>query len=572
MDKDERRRQLDGEQVSGLNLEAADRPELALLVRLIVGQTVAVGFLLFLTVFGGLLTAQFALISLTPVGVVAFVVGLISYWLLQRGRTRLSSHVFLVGTSLAITLNVFLRGYQDASALYYLWPILAAMVLVGVREGLIILAFSTLSYLVLVVLQQLGYQAPPIPYDPQSQGFLTVGSRILMFFLVAFLAWVYQQDLSRALARARRAVTEWRELKESLEERVEERTRGLQAAAEVSRATTSVLDPDQLLQETVEVVQERFDLYYVGLFLADEEREFAVLRAGTGEAGRQMLQQKHMLAIGGESMIGACVARGEPRIALDVGAEAVRFDNPLLPQTRSEMALPLRSRDQVIGAMSVQSTREAAFGQDEIEVMQTMADQVAVAIDNARLFAETEFALRQLETVHQRYLGEAWSEYLRDRERMYYETPRPGASPLGEEVLREVRQVLGRRRATVVVDEEGHGRSAVIAPISLRGTLIGALGIHDEEGGRQWTDEEVALVEAVTERIALAAENLRLLEQTQSRAAREQLTARVAARMRESLDIDAVLRAAVREIGEALAMEHVEVRLYTGENGGDGGR
>jgi HAMP domain-containing protein/putative methionine-R-sulfoxide reductase with GAF domain len=218
----------------------------------------------------------------------------------------------------------------------------------------------------------------------------------------------------------------------TLEQRVAERTRGLQTAAEVARATTSVLDPDELLRQTVDLVRERFDLYYVGLFLLDKEREFAVLHAGTGEAGQQMLAQGHRLEVGGDSMIGQCTARAEARIALDVGEEAVRFDNPLLPETRSEMALPLRSRGRVIGAMTVQSTKEAAFDEADIAVLQTMADHVAVAIDNARLFAETQAALKEMEATHRHYLGRAWAEYLQMTETTSYETERPGVAPLGD--------------------------------------------------------------------------------------------------------------------------------------------
>jgi CheY-like chemotaxis protein/putative methionine-R-sulfoxide reductase with GAF domain len=186
-----------------------------------------------------------------------------------------------------------------------------------------------------------------------------------------------------------------RDLIGSLEQRVADRTRGLQTAAEVARATISVLDPDELLRQAVDLVRERFGLYYVGLFLLDEEQRFAVLRAGTGEAGQQMMSRGHKLEVGGDSMVGQCVAKGEARIALDVGVEATRFSNPLLPDTRTETALPLRSRGRTIGAMTVQSVEEAAFDEADIAVMQTMADQVAAAIDNAQLFAQTEAALEE---------------------------------------------------------------------------------------------------------------------------------------------------------------------------------
>ncbi len=175
-----------------------------------------------------------------------------------------------------------------------------------------------------------------------------------------------------------------------LVERVQERAVQLQAAGEVSRATSSVLDPTELMQEAVDLVRDRFNLYYVGLFLVDEARRYAVLQAGTGEAGRQMLARGHRLEAGGDSMIGWCIANQKARIALDTGSEAVRFNNPLLAETRSELALPLVSRGQTIGAMTVQSNREAAFSQEDVTVLQTMADQLANAIANAQLFEQTQ--------------------------------------------------------------------------------------------------------------------------------------------------------------------------------------
>ncbi|MBN1810678.1 MAG: substrate-binding domain-containing protein, partial [Anaerolineae bacterium] len=172
------------------------------------------------------------------------------------------------------------------------------------------------------------------------------------------------------------------------EEALERRSAQLQTAAEVSKVSNSTLDLDELIQQVVELAQERFDLYYVGLFLVDGE--WAVLRAATGEAGKKMLRQGHKLQVGGDSMIGQCVGDHRARIALDVGEEAVRFDNPLLPETRSEMALPLVSREGAIGALSIQSAQETAFSEEDVTVFKTMADQLANAIANARLYEKVQ--------------------------------------------------------------------------------------------------------------------------------------------------------------------------------------
>jgi DNA-binding LacI/PurR family transcriptional regulator/anti-anti-sigma regulatory factor/putative methionine-R-sulfoxide reductase with GAF domain len=182
------------------------------------------------------------------------------------------------------------------------------------------------------------------------------------------------------------------------------------AAAEISRVVTSMLDLQALIQNVVELVQERFDLYHVGLFLV--EGDWAVLRAATGEAGPRMLEQKHGLQMDGDSMIGRCITEQRACIALDVGQDAVQFDNPLLPATRSELALPLLGREDVIGALSIQSVREEAFGEEDVAVFQTIVDQLTNAIENARLYAKIQDAYAEVE----QQVAERTAELKREQE------------------------------------------------------------------------------------------------------------------------------------------------------------
>jgi GAF domain-containing protein/HAMP domain-containing protein len=353
----------------------------------------------------------------------------------------------------------------------------------------------------------------------------------------------------------------------TLEQRVAERVRGLQTAAEVARATTSVLDPEELLNRVVNLVQQRFDLYYVGLFLLDEKRIFAVLRAGTGEAGQEMLARGHRLEMGGESMIGQCVARAEARIALDVGEEAVRFDNPFLPETRSELALPLRSRGRIIGAMTVQSVEANAFDEAYIAILQTMADQVAVAIDNARLFANAQASLEEMEATHRRYLGHAWGEYTRTKTISGYEQTEAGIIPLDNKVLSEVQQALTKQRPVIWSGKGGDGQketsSTLVVPIVLRDQPIGALGFKGKQGEHQWSTDDIALAEAVAEQLALAADNLRLLDATQRRASREQLVADLSEQMQRATDMEHLMRIAAEGMNSVLGSSRAFVRLGT---------
>ncbi len=177
----------------------------------------------------------------------------------------------------------------------------------------------------------------------------------------------------------------------------EHRSRHLQLAAEVATSVSTLLDTQELIAQTVEKIKETFDYYYVGLFLVDESGEYAELRAGTGEAGQEMIKAGHKLKVGDGSMIGWSIANGLPRIALDVGQDAVHFSNPRLPDTRSEVALPLISRGQRIGALTFQSTAESAFTDNDLVILSVMAEQLAVAIENTRLYEQVQLHAAHLE-------------------------------------------------------------------------------------------------------------------------------------------------------------------------------
>jgi len=357
-----------------------------------------------------------------------------------------------------------------------------------------------------------------------------------------------QQTLTRLEQRARELEQRSREL--------EQRSAYLAASADVGRASASILDVEALIREVVDLIRERFDLYYVGLFLVDEMGEWAVLQAGTGEAGKKMLERGHRLKVG-EGMIGWSVAHTEARIALDVGADAVRFDNPDLPETRSEGALPLRSRGQVLGALTVQSREEAAFDQDTLVVLQTMADQVAVALDNAALFAESQAALEAERRAYGEISREAWLQMARTRRDLDVSSDERGVVPAGDEWQLWMETALQTGMTT-----PGQGGVATVAtPIKVRGQTIGVIDAQKPDGTGEWTAKEIALLETLTGQLGQALDSARLYQDTQRRAVREQLTGEVATRLRESLDVETVLKTAAQEVRQALDLPEVIVRL-----------
>ncbi|MEA3310184.1 MAG: substrate-binding domain-containing protein [Chloroflexota bacterium] len=353
-------------------------------------------------------------------------------------------------------------------------------------------------------------------------------------------------------------------------ERLERRATRIQTASEVAGAVSTILEQETLIQRVVELIQERFELYYVGLFLVErtgerlgERKQWAVLRAGTGEAGEKMLSLAHRLEVGGDSMIGWSVAHQEARIALDVGQEPVRFDNPLLPLTRSEMALPLLSRGQTIGALTIQSTAAAAFNAEDINILQTMATQVAIAIENAQLFKEAQLALSEMQAIQRRYVQQSWQQQLESTPASTYTVARPGMTPRDDENWQRILQTLSRERVTTAVDKgpDGESRSLLSAPLTIRGEVIGNLLLLDDDGERRWSETEQELVSAVTERMAQIAESLRLLDETQRQATQERFMSEVMTRARETLDVKMVLQTAADNLYRTLDLEEVVIQL-----------
>jgi GAF domain-containing protein/HAMP domain-containing protein len=382
---------------------------------------------------------------------------------------------------------------------------------------------------------------------------------------LTLVAPVEQKDEIGALAQAFNSMTaQMRELIDSLEQRVAERTRELErrsayleASAEVGRAASSILDPDALVREAVELIRERFGLYYVGLFLLDEAGEWAVLQAGTGEAGRAMLSRRHRIQVG-QGMVGWVVANAQWRVASEVGQDAVRLATPELPYTRSEAALPLHSRDQVIGALTVQDTHPDTFSDETMVVLQTMADQIAVALDNARLFVESQEALESERRAYGEISREAWAQMIPRGIALGYRCDQRGVSLTENNLPSEAKQSV--REGQVVRVEDG-GRPAVAVPIPVRDQVIGVLNFRKGGRGDTWTDAEISLLQGLAEELGQALESARLYQETQRRAAREQVFSEVTSRIRETLDMESVLRTAAQEVQQALGLPEVVIRL-----------
>lgn len=354
------------------------------------------------------------------------------------------------------------------------------------------------------------------------------------------------------------------EMVQQLEERVRQRTQDVErrsdqihVAAEVARDVTATRQLDVLLNRTAHLVRDRFGFYHAGIFLIDQKQEFAVLKAATGEAGRAMLEAGHKLKVGEVGIVGYVTATGRPRISLDVGADAAHFKNPLLPDTHSEMALPLKAGQKVIGALDVQSEKPSAFDQDDITILQIMADQLAVAIENARLFQEAQENLQQLQTLYGHYNQEAWQNLQQSSSIIGYQYDASG-----------IKAVQRQNDGETGTKEEAGEAPSISLPLEVRGQVIGALDVWSEHD--EWSNEEATLLKAVGERISQAMESARLFEETQARVAREQTINQLIARFTRSLDFDTLLQTAVQEMGRLPNVSEVSIQVGAPESSSSG--
>jgi GAF domain-containing protein/HAMP domain-containing protein len=357
----------------------------------------------------------------------------------------------------------------------------------------------------------------------------------------------------------------------SLEQRVSERTQELEkqalrlrAAAEVARDAASANSLDELLDRSARLILDRFELYHTGIFLLDQNREYAVMRASPTEAGRELIASGHRLRIGEQGIVGRVALSGEPRIALDTGSDSVFFNNPLLPATRSEMALPLKAKDTVIGVLDVQSEHAEAFTPDDVAVMQVMADQLATAIERARLLEQVEQNLAELERSYGQFTQEGWKSFARGpQSALGYRFDSVRVEPIYE-FPKEAREALEKGHTTRLdsASRRASGRRASI-PIRLRGQTIGVVNVRFQ--GTHTPDETIAMIEQAADRLASALENARLVEETRQRAQRDALVGEVSNRLRSTLDLETVLKTAAQELQKAFQLKEAEVRLGAAE-------
>jgi GAF domain-containing protein len=358
----------------------------------------------------------------------------------------------------------------------------------------------------------------------------------------------------------------------SLETRVNERTRELAVAnernvrrarqfesiAQVSRVISQTQNLQDILPQIAQVISKQFGYYHVGIFLLDANKEYAVLSAANSAGGQRMLDRNHKLRVGQVGIVGYVAESAKPRIALDTGADAIYFNNPDLPETRSEMALPLLQPDgQIIGVLDIQSVEPDAFNRENIEILTIMADQVTVTLSNANLYEETQKNLIEAEMLYRRNLQVGWKKFIRAQKITGIRRAGMKAHTYTEPMELPGEEEVARSGAMHVEHEKD---TQLTLPIKLRGEMVGMLNVKTD-AGRDWTNDEIDIVTAIVERAALSIENARLLAESRKIAEKERLISEISAKVSSYTNRDNILQAAVVEIGRTLPGAEVVLQI-----------
>ncbi|MBN1427966.1 MAG: GAF domain-containing protein [Anaerolineae bacterium] len=489
-------------------------------------------------------------------GIVLTVVWVFLYILNRRGLTTAAGMLLSVALlSLSIAL-VEQTGPMTATALSITVPVIVAGFFGPPFSAVVVAILAGTAYFVLNLRIEPEYTHTIFAGGASSQTLLVY----VNLFFVAVISWLFSRTMRQAFQESSKLNLAIVEQRHEMEARLQTQTRQLQATTSVARTVAGARNLDQLMEDIVRLIRETFGYYHVQVFLVDAEESYAVLRQSTGDVGKALLARGHRLPVGSLSVIGQVTASSRPVIARDTDTDFIHRRNELLPLTRSEMAIPLIVGNQVIGALDLQSVEPDAFEEEMFPTFRALADQLAVAIKNAQLFEMAEENLRELSELSRTTTHRSWIDFLsetRQEERRQVH----GVESKAMEIHRSrvVERVLGS--GSVIVSSGADGRKAFLAaPIVVRNEVVGVIGVEPDDT-REWSQDDLLLIQGIAERAALAVENARLYLQAQRAANREYLINTIASRLQRAPSLALLLESATRELSQALGTDNVYAEI-----------
>lgn len=442
--------------------------------------------------------------------------------------------IYVLGVSELIT-----HGILGDSLIFFFAIIVFSTILISPKAGILVTIVDVVTFVIFAILFLNQDISPLNPNASPAQlaDWFSAGGVIVMFGAVVILGF---QRLEFEFVEAQKQIDATLKTLEAernnLENNVAERTLQLRKINEIGRFVASILDPSELLPRALQLIESEFKFYYVAFFMLDISGQWAELKIATGEAGRVLRENKHRVDVSGNSMAARAIRSREGQIAVRNKEEQIKLDNPLLPYTRSQITLPLIVGDLTLGALEIHATQENAFQQADISTFQNMANEIAIALENARLFQEAQQSLQEMRATQRQYLQGAWQAITEEKDLAY---------ALGDN------------------DPSAGSENEIEIPLSLREQVIGQLQLVNTT---EWSPEQKSLVEAIALQAALALENARLVEESQSIAAREKLANDIITKVWASTSMETILQTTVRELGRSLEAAEVEIEISMDKN------
>jgi len=521
---------------------------------------VFMGIILIYEIVGKIITRilTFNVLDLILVGL--FIILFISFRLIRNGWVGRANTLLVtllwIGVNIVASLGF---GVRDSAYIANFIVILAAGLLLG-WPGAIILASATIIIGIGLAYAETNNLLPTAYYIVSPSSVIVDMSAIYTLYAIFLFMLISGLDTALKNAQSGKSKLEAanRELYESqnhleenrnellvINEQLKRRTERINSIAEISKTVTSIQEIRLLLSSVVNTISYRFGYYHVAIYLIDEQKQFAVLRASNSAGGLSMIEKNHRLRVGEQSVIGIVAHSGQSHIVREAATDRLFFNDPKLPDSVSEMALPLKSGDELIGVLDIQSPETNAFSEDDVSTLPILADQVAIAIQNAFLFERTQRLLRETEAASKQTSRQEWTTYEKGLQTIGYRY-----DGIKSEALREVELLPAQNKLLNI-------------PVRLRGQTIGSLKLKPVDSSHVWTDDELAIIEATSDRVALALEGSRLLDDAQKRATREAFLSDVAARLSTSFQLDSILRDTVEELGKNLKGSTVSFQLVS---------
>lgn len=541
---------------------------------LLISLLAALGTLVAVFTFATSPYAQAVIIAMT--GILLFSYILLRRRILLPARVMAPLSIFIM----VVFLLIVGSGIHDVSLITFTGVIILASLTLGQRAtfvfaGLIIVAVFGVGLAEMNGLLVTDASFMATPDDPFLISIVVLAITFAQVILINRLNLSIQdaRENEKAQVEANRELTE---LKNALEVHVEERTIELERAnrlnthraaqfesiTQITRSTTGLMkELGALLPDITESISKQFGYYHVGIFLLDDSLEHAVLAASNSAGGKRMLEKGFRLRVGEAGIVETVAASGAPRIALDTGADPVLFDNPNLPETHSEIAVPLKSGGRVVGVLDIQSAEPSAFSNEDITTLSVLADQISIAIENTRLYETARKSLEQTEAAYRQYVQQQWTRLVRDEKLKGYRFASGASAPLQEPLdLGEAARVSEEGKIYQREGAQNNGMAELAIPVKLRGEVIGILHISTPKKPR-WTDDDIDIAEAVAERLALSMENARLFQASANRATRERIASDISSKIGGNIRTENILQTTAQELSQALGGSDVLIQM-----------